>query len=311
MTHGAWAAVRVHALAALFVASACEIVPDVRLGDGPLTLFGADASDVRCGAFGAPTLVAGLASPADDDKPTLPSTMLEIFFFYSKRDGGLGQGDVWRASRASVTDPWGLPALVTAVSSSSRETSPAVSADGTTIWVASDRPGGHGGLDIWVATRSNGSDWSVPIVVPELSSAGDDLPRPPGLMSLVMPLSYRATMPDPYQTYMASRATPSPSAIWTTPVPWTSIDTASLDDDAFLTDDGLTMYFSSDRAGGAQDLFVAERPTTSAPFGAAVPLGSLNTADFNERDPWVSADGHVIYFASDRTGTLKDLFATR
>jgi Tol biopolymer transport system component len=287
----------------------CDPIPVFQLGEGAFITC-ADASDLACKPFGAPATVPEVASPSDDDeKPTLTADMLEMYFL-SDRSAGLGSGDVWMSTRANAADPWGSPTLNTVVSTTSRETSPAISADGLTLWVASDRPGGQGGLDIWVSTRtSDAGTWSTPVPVTALNSPADEIPRPPGEHSLVMPLSRRATASDPYQVFVAGRM--STSASWGAPAAETSVDTANVDDDGYLTDDGLTLYFSSDRLNGSQDLFVTERPTLSAPFAVPVALAELNTTAYAERDPWVSADGHTIYFASDRSGTLQIYVATR
>jgi hypothetical protein len=250
----------------------------------------------------------------DSEKPTLTANQLELYFL-SNRDGGPGNGDVWFAQRQASTDPFGAPTLVAAVSSPSRETSPALSSDGTTLWVASDRDGGLGGLDIWVSTRDPASPdagWSAPVPVPQLNSAGDEIPRPPGQRGLVMPLSRRADSNAPYEMFAATRGTASATATWSAPVSMASVNTGGLDDDGFLTDDGLTLYFSSDRLNGTQDLFVTERPDPTSPFAPPVPLATLNTSTYDERDPWVSPDGHEIYFTSDRTGGSLQIFhATR
>jgi WD40-like Beta Propeller Repeat len=290
-------------------AFACDPVPAWRLGDG---VFAActDASDLACTPFAAPLPVAEVASPGDDDeKPTLTADMLEMYFL-SDRTGGPGQGDVWQSVRASPSDPWGAPTLVTAINDTSRETSPAVSADGLTLYVASDRAGGLGGLDIWMSTRaSRGGDWSAAVPVVALNSAADEIPRPPGYHALVMPLSRRPTSNDPYQLFSSSR--PVASAPWSSPVQETSLDSGHVDDDGYLMDDGLTLYFSSDRLNGSQDLFVTERPGPSAPFARPVPLATLNTASYADRDPWVSPDGREMYFTSDRSGSLQIYYTTR
>ncbi len=305
---------------AVLVASSpgCGDGTRIVLGQGAASQAG-DAGAGSGGPFGAPTLVAELASPGNNDfKETLTADRLEIYFC-SDRPGGPGNQDVWRATRAGVNDPWSAPTLVAEVSSPSTETGPAVSADGLTLWVGSDRPGGKGGLDIWVSTRpSAASAWSTPALVPELSTTGDEFPRPPGESGLVMPGSYRSAPANKYQTFTASRLAPDAGAGdagdagWTPPARLTEIDTANIDTDGFLTDDGLTLYFSSDRAtAGDQDLYVATRSSTGAPFTVFAPIAELNTAGHAERDPWLSPDGREIYFSSDRSGSLKIYRAAR
>ena len=93
--------------------------------------------------------------------------------------------------------------------------------------------------------------------------------------------------------------------------------------DGFLTDDGLTMFFSSapvaepadaavsspdggktaDAGVANSDLFVASRRSTSEQFCVPLPLADLNTVA-DERDPWLTPDGTTLYFTSDRGGVL-------
>jgi WD40-like Beta Propeller Repeat len=276
----------------------------ILLGEDPT----GDAS--AAATFNPPSLVVELAAMgADDDKPTLTSDRLEIYFL-STRDGGPGGGDVWRSTRADTGDDWGAPELLAEVSSPSHEKSPAVAPDGLTLWVASDRSGGQGGLDIWVSTRPDrASRWSAPVVVAALSSTGDEIPRPPGQDGLVMPLGLRPSSSDEYQIDFATRA--ATGEPWTAPVPRAEVDTANTDVDGLLSDDGLTLHFSSDRqTKGDQDLFVATRDGVGSPFTVFSTIPELDSPQ-DDRDPWLPADSSEIYFSSDRTGTLKIYRATR
>ncbi len=280
--------------------------------------------------FGTPVMVSELAAPSRTDNPTLTADLLEIYF---TTDRVSGNGDVWYATRASPSDAFGAPAPVAAVNGSSFETSSAISADGLTLWFGSDRGGGVGGDDIWVSQRPSrtGGAWSTPINLVALNTADDDIPRPPGQHGLVMPMaSTKMTASNPatgnYQTYLAPRA--NQGAPFGAPAAIPELDFADRSTvDAFLTDDGLTMFYSSapvaepaDAAvprpdggradagnadGGApnSDLFVAFRRSTSESIWLTQPLDDLNTAA-DERDPWLSPDGTTLYFTSDRGGVL-------
>lgn len=281
------------------------------LGEGPLR---ADASiDGPTEDFGPPQLVVELIasddSDLDDEKPTLTDDRLEIVFL-STRSGGLGGGDVWHATRTTASDAWGAPSLVAEVSSAAHEKSPAISGDGLTLWVASDRAGGQGGLDIWVSTRATRTaDWSAPALVPALNSPGDEIPRPLGQGGLVMPLGYRAPSKSSYQIELGSRV--GLDASWQSPSSLVEVDTANIDVDGFLSADGKVLHFSSDRQHtGDQDLFVAHRDAVGLPFAGFEPLSSLNTSH-TDRDPWLSPAADEIYFSSDRSGELRIYRATR
>jgi hypothetical protein len=270
-----------------------------------------DESGTDSGVFGPPVLVSQLvASGYTSYKETLTADMLEMYFI-SDRPGGPGNQDVWHATRGQATDPWGPPSCVLEVSSPSHETGPAVAPDGLTLWISSDRAGGKGGYDIWVSTRADSSAvWSTPKPVAELNTPGDEYPRPPIQSGLVMPPAYREKLPNnQFQTFLTSRS--SADMPWTPPSELTEVDTADIDTDGFLTDDQLTLYFSSDRTVvGDQDLYIARRSSPQSPFASFTPISELNTT-FQERDPWVSRDGHQIYFSSDRDGSLQIYQATR
>ncbi len=92
------------------------------------------------------------------------------------------------------------------------------------------------------------------------------------------------------------------SASFGTPVELTAIDTVSDDEGAFLSADELTIYFGSNRPGGAggYDLYKATRASATAAFGGVTPVAGVNTAA-DEREPRVSSDGLTL-IATDHPG---------
>ncbi|KRD31913.1 hypothetical protein ASE35_13150 [Lysobacter sp. Root916] len=90
-------------------------------------------------------------SPGRDFDPAFSADGRSVYFC-SDRPGGLGADDLWRV--AVVATGFGEPEpLGAAVNSPGKEYAPMLSADGRRLLFASDRPGGAGGLDLYVARR--------------------------------------------------------------------------------------------------------------------------------------------------------------
>lgn len=98
--------------------------------------------------------VTELNAPAfNDAAPTLRADAREILF-WSQRPGGLGGADIWVSTRQSANHPWSPPQnagppLNTPVG----DFHPELTQDARTLFFASARPGGVGGLDLWMSTR--------------------------------------------------------------------------------------------------------------------------------------------------------------
>ena len=106
------------------------------------------------GTWGPATLIAELSSTVADPGLRVSHTGLEAFFF-SARPGGRGGQDLWTATRETVFDAWsGLENLGPLVNSAGIDQGPYLASDRQTLFFASDRAGGFGGLDLYVTTRS-------------------------------------------------------------------------------------------------------------------------------------------------------------
>jgi len=71
-----------------------------------------------------------------------------------------------------------------------------------------------------------------------------------------------------------------------------------------LSPDGLSLYFLSTRPGGigSADLWVSRRASPDDPWGAPQNLGSTINSTFGDAAPYVSRDGHQLFFVSNRPG---------
>jgi len=185
--------------------------------------------------------------------------------------------------------------------------------DGLSLYMASSRPGGVGGLDIWVAQRaSTGDPWGAPqnLGEPVNSVADDFCPTPvrgKGLFFVSREaLPGSCGMGDIYFTRS------NHSGGWREPVnlgcgptgPNSSLDEMG----PSYVDTGRReqLYFSS-----GPDIYVSQHLSDGS-FGPASAVAELNSAS-TDIQPNVRSDGLEVVFASNRrAGTDQDLYvATR
>jgi Tol biopolymer transport system component len=272
------------------------------------------------GPFGPPELVSELSESAADasttdggtpdaNNPTFTADLLELYFT-TGREGGLGSQDIWVSRRASPSDRWGAPAPVPELNSADTETSPGISADGLTIWLESNRPGGKGAYDVWMSTRPNrNSAWTTPVNVPELSSTDDDMAHPTMYSPLLILVATRSLAPPEWDLLWATR--PDQASPFGTPTPITELNSSSSDVDPYLSADGLEFFFNSNRVpDNGEDLYYATRTSTAGKFSEPRPITELNGTS-KERDPWLSPDLRYITFSSNRSGTYLIYQASR
>ncbi len=93
------------------------------------------------------------------------------------------------------------------------------------------------------------------------------------------------------------------------------VNTASSDVGAFITVDGLELYFQSTRPGGYgnADIYVTKRATPTSPWSPATNLGPRVNGSFADVWPMVSPDGLELYVSSNRPGGLggPDIFVSK
>jgi Tol biopolymer transport system component len=101
-------------------------------------------------------LVPSLSSPQLDSRPSVRFDGLEVIFFSSRPDAqGTTDLDLWSSTRNSTDEDWSIPVrLSDNVNTTSAEANPYISPDGTTLFFASNRPLGCGGLDLYMTTRT-------------------------------------------------------------------------------------------------------------------------------------------------------------
>ena len=275
-----------------------------------------------------PTLGASAVnSTSADVDPFISKDGLSLFFSCQDCPGGFGGFDIYVSHRASVSDPWGDPQnLGSSVNTPFTEANPALSNDGHRLYFTSNRPGGIGGVDIYVSRRHNKRDdfgWQAAENLGSgINSAFND--RGPsyfedettGAISIYFH-SDRAggTLPD--DIYMS---TLQPDETFGPAVPVAELNSARNDQVPTIRHDGLEIFFASNRfggtggGGGGIDLWTSTRASTSDPWSTPVNLGPVVNTLTHDGSPAISWDGTTLYFMSagrtDGTGPFLDLYMT-
>ena len=193
---------------------------------------------------------------------------------------------------------------------------PIQSPDGLSLYVASNRPGGKGGLDIWVATRtSTSAPWGAPqnLGEPVNSTADDFCPTPVGKGGLFF--VSREALPgacgqgDIYFTHRTGGVWAEPQRLLCAPAgPNSELDEQGpswVDVSGGELRGRKLLYFSRSSVTPSVpgEIFVSERQN-GARFGPATAVSELNDATANDIQPNVRADGLEVVLSSNRAGTL-------
>ncbi len=113
------------------------------------------------GQFGTPSLVEGVNTAFNDQRPNIRVRDGLELFFESDRTGTLGSSDLYVTTRAGASSPWRMPTNLGLVNSSSAESRPSLSFDGRELFFHSNRPGGAGANDIYLARRNFSTQYDI------------------------------------------------------------------------------------------------------------------------------------------------------
>jgi len=194
------------------------------------------------------------------------------------------------------------------VNSSGDQEGPSISADGCTLYFQSNRPGGQGSWDLWVASRpTTDAEWGPP------ENLGPTVNTPsfegsPCISADDLSLYFASNHPGGFggfDLWVTTRATKTDK--WGIPVNLSGINGPSDDFDASISSDGLELYFVSNRAGGlgGDDLWFTGRATKNEPWGSPVNVGATINSSLNEACPDVSGDGRMLFFSDHMLGPFR------
>ena len=171
--------------------------------------------------------------------------------------------------------------------------------DGLELYFSANRPGGYGGMDIWVARRKTANDpWQEPVNLgPNVNSSGREIEPSISGDSLELYFGYW----DDYNIYVCTRT--SKDATWSSPV---KVGSPVPSNDAWRPDisaDGLSLYFAAIGIGGhgGDDIWVTTRATKDDPWSEPVNLGPNVNSSGEDFCPSISSDDLTLVFMRDYT----------
>ncbi len=264
--------------------------------------------------FSAPQNMGATLNSADNDQAPVAAPSGLSLYFGSNRPGGQGGNDIWVSQRPTLTSAWGAPQnLGATVNSSSGDIASSFSLDGRTMFLQSQRPGGMGGNDLYISTRTdpnNDFGWTTPVNIGAVinTTAGElgafyfeDLTT--GINSIIF-ASDRNQVPG--QDFYLFQSTRNADGTFNPPSlvnELNSVESAQLR--PAIRRDGLEIFFGSIRPGGLTflvfDIWVSTRASTTSPWNPPVLVSGINSLE-DDRVPALSPDGSILYFDSTRAG---------
>ncbi|MDT8401573.1 MAG: OmpA family protein [Bacteroidales bacterium] len=131
----------------------------------------------RVGGNWSPARNAGppLNTSYNEGAQTLEAAGNYMYFTACNRADGKGSCDIYYSARAGSGWKQGIN-IGGPVNSKYWEAQPSLSSDGSTLFFVSNRPGGFGGLDIWLSKQVKDGRWSEPVNLGNIiNTPGDEM----------------------------------------------------------------------------------------------------------------------------------------
>jgi hypothetical protein len=248
--------------------------------------------------FGEPTnLGANINTAVEDGGVSVSPDGLELYV--SSFLDGFGVGTFRRATRETTEDPWGE--AVGLEPPFRRIVASCISANGLELYFDSDRAGGSGGADIWMATRASTSDpWENPVNLgTSVNSADWELG--PSISADGLELyfgSSRSEGSGDWDVWVCTRATPADA--WSKAVNvGPTVNSSAYEGQPCISANGLMLFISTDRIGGYGDwdVWMSRRSSRDDHWSELVNLGPTLNSEAGEAEPFLSSDEKTLYFS--------------
>ena len=252
---------------------------------------------------------ANLGAPVDsifgESAPAISKNGLSLYFT-SNHPGSIDESDLWVSQRSSVDEPWGTPVNLYVLNSDAFDQAPALSRDEHYLFFATNRPGGSGGLDIWVSHREQIHDdfaWEPPVPLAGVNSAVNDagptyFENEGGRPQLYFQ-SQRAGGAGFADIYVSEQ---QEDGTWGAPQRVVELSSKFQEQRPSIRFDGLEIVFQSNRPPSLGfDLWESTRESVNDAWSDPVRIDNVNSPQ-TEGQPYLSGDGMTLYLNSDRPG---------
>ena len=230
--------------------------------------------------------------------PFISTDRRDLYMVHVAPDRSL---DIVVSTRETQEDAWRFPIPLSGpINASPKNGSPTVSSDGRLIIFGSNRPGGHGSYDLWMAERESKDDaFSEPVNLgPDINSSGDD--GAARLSADGLSFIFHSTRPDGYGGYDLWKCTRTainepfgpPENLGP------EVNTEQDERDPAASEDGTVLIYRY----ANQNLQLQTRRSISDAYGTPIPLPHI-VDDERAETPCISGD--KLYFVSYRGGDGK------
>jgi len=208
---------------------------------------------------------------------------------------------------------WSAPVnLGAAINSSAADDMPSISKNGLTLYFRSNRPGGAGGNDIWVAQRHCvDCPWEAPVNLAVLNTPGSDGGAELSDNELLLFFFSERPGSSAQDIYVSRRTDPNDDFGWGPPENLGPLVNSALQDNLGDVLRG-NVYFNRTLVAGVSDLWQAPVSPHGEALGPAVLIAELSDPAANDVSPSIRTDEREIVFASNRAGThgLNDIWVS-
>ncbi|HVJ93910.1 MAG TPA: hypothetical protein VM580_29170 [Labilithrix sp.] len=257
----------------------------------------------RTKPFGQPVAAPGVNDPGGGDDRSFRLTADGLYGIVDSKRGDGGTFRPYEVSRASTADAFSNPTLLTTLTSVPQFSSyggyPVLTPDGLGVYLIVATSGT--GPDVWQATRSSRAGFFENLgLVAALSSTGVE--SAPWLLRDGSQVFFSRIDQGSGTSYLAVADIQGGAFANVRAVDGFSVQDEN--DRPVVSDDGLTIYFSSPKVAetAGTNIWRAQRSSKTSAFGAPELVTELNS-ELDDEPSWLSPDECTIYFASNRPGS--------